>query len=225
MLAEVTGDNDAGYYSHVRDEIAQLLPERLERVLEIGCGRGDTLEWVRNLGRTRTTYGIELFSDSADAARAKVDCVICGDFEVIVLPEDFSGFDLILCLDVLEHFVDPWKAVRRIGELLAPGGSIITSIPNVRYFRVVMPLLLQGRWQYESSGILDRTHLRFFTRQTAIELMSSSGLIVDAVSSTGLERGRKTRYLNWATLGMFKSLFEYQYLIKVTNPGKRIGSP
>jgi 2-polyprenyl-3-methyl-5-hydroxy-6-metoxy-1,4-benzoquinol methylase len=216
MLAEITADDNGDYYSHIRGEIAQLLPAKVDRVLEIGCGAGDTLAWLKGLGTAQRTYGVELFSDSAEAARRKVDQVICGDFESLELPQDFSGFDVILCLDVLEHFVDPWKALRRIGELLAPGGSIITSIPNVRYFRVVLPLLLQGRWQYENSGILDRTHLRFFTKQTAIELMTSSGLTLDAVSSTGLEKGRKTRYLNWATLGLCKPLFEYQYLIKVS---------
>lgn len=219
MLAEITADDNGDYYSHIRGEIAQLLPATIGRVLEIGCGRGDTLAWLKSLGNTQSTYGIELFADSAEAARTKVDHVLCGDFEALTLPEDFSGFDVILCLDVLEHFVDPWKALARIDALLAPSGCIITSIPNVRYFRVVLPLLLQGRWQYENSGILDRTHLRFFTRQTAIELMTSSGLSLDAVSSTGLEKGRKTRYLNWATLGLCKPLFEYQYLIKVSNVG------
>lgn len=216
MVEEITADDNGDYYSHIRGEIALLLPGSMRRVLEIGCGSGDTLAWLQSSGNARTTYGIELFSESAEAARTKVDRVICGDFEALELPEDFSGFDVILCLDVLEHFVDPWKALRRIGALLAPGGCIITSIPNVRYFRVVLPLLLYGRWQYENSGILDRTHLRFFTKQTAIELMTSSGLTLDALSSTGLEKGRKTRYLNWATLGLCKPLFEYQYLIKVS---------
>lgn len=219
MLAEMTAGDNSDYYSHIRGEISQLLPADIGRVLEIGCGRGDTLAWLKSLGKTQSTYGIELFADSADAARSKVDHVLCGDFETLPLPESFSGFDVILCLDVLEHFVDPWKALARIGNLLAPGGSIITSIPNVRYFRVVLPLLLQGRWQYEGSGILDRTHLRFFTRQTAIELMTSSGLTLEAVSSTGLEKGRKARYLNWATLGLCRPLFEYQYLIKVRSTG------
>lgn len=225
MLAEMTVGDNSDYYSHIRGEIAQLLPADIGRVLEIGCGRGNTLVWLKNLGNTHSTYGIELSADSAEEARSKVDHVLCGDFEALSLPEGFGGFNVILCLDVLEHFVDPWKALARIGNLLAPGGSIITSIPNVRYFRVVLPLLLQGRWQYESSGILDRTHLRFFTRQTAIELMTSSGLILETVSSTGLEKGRKTRYLNWATLGLCRPLFEYQYLIKVRSAGSGVNGP
>lgn len=127
MLAEMTAGDNSDYYSHIRGEISQLLPADIGRVLEIGCGRGDTLAWLKSLGKTQSTYGIELFADSADAARSKVDHVLCGDFETLPLPESFSGFDVILCLDVLEHFVDPWKALARIGNLLAPGGASLRA--------------------------------------------------------------------------------------------------
>lgn len=203
------------YYSHIRDEIAQLLPNHVDRVLEIGCGRGETLAWIKSGKGAQLTCGVELCIDSAIAAEQKLDHVVTGNFEQIELPPEMKDFDVILCLDVLEHFVDPWKAVQRLDALLRPGGVLIASIPNVRYFRVVLALLLQGRWDYQDSGILDRTHLRFFTRRSALELLQSSGLRLVAVSSTGLEKGRKARYLNLLTLSLLRPLFEFQYLIKV----------
>lgn len=207
------------YYSHVREEISQLLPSRVGRILEIGCGRGETLAWIKRTKGTSFACGIELSPDSSDAAKSKLDRVVAGNFEEIELPDEFESFDVVLCLDVLEHLVDPWRAVQRIEGLLAAGGILIASIPNVRYFRVVLPLVMKGLWEYQSSGILDRTHLRFFTKRSAIELMQSSGMHLEALQATGLERGRKTRYLNMATFSLFKPFFEYQYLIKVRKAG------
>lgn len=209
----VADNND--YYSHVRAEIGQLLPRKVDRVLEIGCGSGETLAWIKSSKGVQHACGVELFEASAATAATKLDQVVTGNFESMELPPDMRDFDAILCLDVLEHFVDPWTAVRRLDALLRPGGVLIASIPNVRYFRVVLDLLLRGRWDYQDSGILDRTHLRFFTRRTALELMQCSGLRLEAISSTGLEAGRNARYLHFMTLTLMRPLFEYQYLIKV----------
>lgn len=217
MRAQIIHDGkDEGYYSHIRDEIEHLFPLRVDRVLEIGCGSGETLAWIKRTKDASFACGIELSHDSAEVAKGKLDRIVAGNFEEIDLPGDFSSFDVVLCLDVLEHFVDPWQAVRRIDGLLSAGGVLIASIPNVRYFGVVLPLLLQGRWDYQSAGILDRTHLRFFTKRSAIDLMQTSGMSLEALSATGLEKGRKARYLNIATFSLFKPFFEFQYLIKVS---------
>jgi 2-polyprenyl-3-methyl-5-hydroxy-6-metoxy-1,4-benzoquinol methylase len=211
----MAGKNSQNYYSHVRDEIAELLPDHVDRILEIGCGCGETLAWIKRSKGAQFVCGVELSSDSAVVAEQKLDCVATGNFEAIELPSEFGNFDVILCLDVLEHFVDPWKSIQRLDGMLRPGGVLIASIPNVRYFRVVLGLLFQGRWDYQDSGILDRTHLRFFTRSTALELLQSSGLQLEAISSTGLEKGRKMRYLDIMTFSLLRPLFEFQYLIKV----------
>ncbi|CAH1906345.1 conserved hypothetical protein [Candidatus Nitrotoga sp. HW29] len=206
---------DRDYYSHVRQEIGQLLPGHVCRMLEIGCGRGDTAAWVKQSHNPSWVCGIELDPCAAVAAAQKLDHVITGNFEALDFPDDFHSFDLILCLDVLEHLVDPWQAVRRIHKLLAPGGVMVTSIPNIRYFKVVWSLLAKGQWNYEDDGILDRTHLRFFTRSSALELVQCSGLQLEVVSATGMEPGRKARYLNRLTLSLLKPFFEYQYVIRV----------
>lgn len=210
--------DDSQYYAHVRREIEPLLPFRIGRMLEIGCGRGETAAWIRNGREISQTFGVEIDADAAVHAADKLDEVIPGNFEALELPAHYQDFDLILCLDVLEHLIDPWRAIQRIYEMLAPGGTLITSIPNVRYFRVVWSLVAHGRWEYENSGILDRTHLRFFTRHSAVELMRSGGLEVETVLATGLETGRKTRYLNALTLSLLRPFFEYQYLIKAQKP-------
>jgi len=91
---------------------------------------------------------------------------------------------------------------------------MICSIPNVRNYSVIFPLILLGRWRYTEFGILDRTHLRFFTKESAIALVECSGLVVDVVRSTGMVKWNKVAIANLLTLNVFKPLFEYQYLIR-----------
>lgn len=205
------------YFGITRKEIVSLLPERVDRVFEIGCGEGNTLSWLKAIKGCQWIGGIELCPASAGIAKAKLDVVYQGDIEKSNLPLEDGSIDLILCLDVLEHLVDPWTTLSRVHKLLKPGGYVISSIPNVRHYSALAPLLIKGVWEYQASGILDKTHLRFFTRHSAVGLMQSSGLLVDIVESTGLERGRKVRYLNAASMHIFKSFFEYQYLIRAKN--------
>jgi SAM-dependent methyltransferase len=215
-LALAYRDKEAGYFGGVRMDILPLLPaaSHTARVLEIGCGSGQTLEFLKETGRCAWAAGVELVHDVAASARTRADVVFEGNIEAIELPIPPASLDLILCLDVLEHLIDPWGVIHKLDALLKPGGAIIGSIPNVRHIDVILPLILSGRWRYTDSGLLDRTHLRFFTRQSAIALMECSGLRVDAIESTGLVPGSKRCLFNALTLSLFKSFFEVQYLIR-----------
>lgn len=202
------------YFDLVRHEILPLLPDHCDRIFELGCGSANTLSYLKSTGRCNWAGGMELFHEAAAAGRSKVDLVLEGNIETAELPLEENSLDVILCLDVLEHLVDPWAVVHRLHKLLRPGGMLVCSIPNIRYYRVSFALLLYGRWRYTPSGILDKTHLRFFTRQSAIDLVACSGLTVDRVQTTGLEPGRRERLYNRATLGLFKPFFDWQYLVR-----------
>ncbi len=101
-----------------------------------------------------------------------------------LFPDDIGDgelFDCVVFNDVLEHTADPWAVLRKTRALLTPDAAIVVSIPNVRHVSVLVPLIAGGRWDYEDWGILDRTHLRFFTRATAVELLQSTGYTVKRV--------------------------------------------
>ena len=215
-MSEDAAYSDKGdvYFAHVRREIELLLPDKISRVMEIGCGAGDTLNYLKQTGRCDWVCGVELESGAAAQAREKLDMFIEGNIEHQNLPMAPESLDVILCLDVLEHLVDPWNVIHKLDKLLKPGGSIIASIPNVRHFHVSLPLLFRGKWQYVDAGLLDKTHLRFFVHDSAVELMECSGLRVDMVRTKGLEKGSKAWLVNMATLSLFRPLFEYQYLIR-----------
>jgi 2-polyprenyl-3-methyl-5-hydroxy-6-metoxy-1,4-benzoquinol methylase len=154
-----------------------------------------------------------LFPEAAQIARGRLDEVYEGNIEQIDLPIAPGSLDVVLCLDVFEHLIDPWTTASRLARLLKRGGALIASIPNVRHFRVVMPLLLRGRWDYAEFGLMDRTHLRFFTEHSASQLVRQAGLRVDAVRKSGLESKRKRAALALSA-GLLEPLLVFQYLIR-----------
>src|SRR5205823_11437290 len=146
------------------------------RVLDVGCSTGYLA--ARLVERGCTVVGFE--RDPASALAAKGHCaeVVVGDIES---EEDRqrlpTGFDFVLFGDVLEHLVDPWATLRFARGLLAPGGVAVVSLPNVAAWPVRLALLA-GRFEYADFGLLDRTHLRFFTRASAHELVERAGFTI-----------------------------------------------
>jgi 2-polyprenyl-3-methyl-5-hydroxy-6-metoxy-1,4-benzoquinol methylase len=214
MTPTTYGDKPGVYFDQARREIEPLLPARSARVLEVGCGTGATLQWLQQQGRCGRTVGIEIFESAAAVARGRVDEVHVGNAENLAAGLfEHASFDLVLCLDVLEHMQDPWAFVQQVHGLLKPGGTLIASIPNVRHVRVVLPLLLAGRWRYEESGILDATHLRFFTRASALALVSPPGMKVTQCLARLPPVMSKSGVANLLTLTLLRDLFTMGYLI------------
>ena len=211
-----------GYFDRARREVLPHLPARCARLLELGCGTGATVEAVRAARAVAWAGGVELDPEAAEQARAQLDRVWEADVERTAFEAEIApgSLDLVLCLDILEHLVEPWDVVRRLGPLLAPGGRLIVSVPNVRHWRFVWRLLVHGDFHYREAGILDRTHLRFFTRETAAELATSGGLRLVHRGSATCYRPRDVRgLLIRASGGRMESLLAKQFLIVAERAG------
>lgn len=153
------------------------------RVLDVGCGFATTSARIQQLGNEVT--GIESSMEACAVARQRISRVIEADLQSASLSETF---DVILFADVLEHLAWPVGVLERYLQWLSPGGSVIISLPNVGLWSVRFAHLL-GQWNYEETGVLDRTHLRFFTRRTARRLIAEAGLtIVKTTYNPGLLR-------------------------------------
>jgi 2-polyprenyl-3-methyl-5-hydroxy-6-metoxy-1,4-benzoquinol methylase len=215
VIEHFYSSKERAYFSHARSEIFPLLPRNFSKIFEIGCGGGATLRALQQHHALSFVGGIDIDRQSIEDLRPHIDLALLGNIEQMQLPKEVNNIDVMLCLDILEHLVDPWSVVKQLHGRLSKNGVIIASIPNVRYLRTSLPLLLEGKWELEDAGILDRSHLRFFVKDTAIQLMTCSGLQLQHVEPTGLERGRKARLLNLLTLGAFENLMAYQYLIRV----------
>jgi 2-polyprenyl-3-methyl-5-hydroxy-6-metoxy-1,4-benzoquinol methylase len=220
MLLQDDGYKNKGceYFNNVRLDIVSLLPPHVDRIFEVGCGEGNTLSYLKAIGACNWCGGIELFHSAAQHARAKLDLLLEGSVEELTMMIDNDSMDVILCLDVLEHLRDPWQVIFELSAKIKPGGLLICSIPNVRHFSVLLPLLLFGRWRYKNHGILDSTHLRFFTKESAIELVEYSGCRIEKILATDLDVWSKAKVANFISLGFFRRMFELQYLIKAKKP-------
>jgi 2-polyprenyl-3-methyl-5-hydroxy-6-metoxy-1,4-benzoquinol methylase len=143
-------------------------------VLDVGCGFATTSQKIREAGNR--VVGIESSPEAVRVARTRIDHVIEGDLQnEVVLRGIADRFDAIVFADVLEHLAWPVATLKAYLPLLKPGGSVIVSLPNVGLWSVRLALMM-GRFQYDDSGVLDRTHLRFFTRRSAVQMLRAAGV-------------------------------------------------
>jgi SAM-dependent methyltransferase len=159
------------YYGEVREDILPLLDTECREVLEIGCGRGATGDFLQRRLGCRVT-GVELNPVVARAATDRLHRVVVGD----ALEVDPGGpFDAVVACELFEHLVDSEEFLQRLQTWLRPGGRAVLSVPNVGHHAIVEDLMA-GRWDYLPVGLLCSTHYRFFTRRTLEDTLRAAGL-------------------------------------------------
>ena len=163
-----------------RPEMLAFVPPAARTVLDVGCGPGGFGQSLRNDDASGELWAVEVDEEVAAGAARFYDRLLVGAF-----PDALAGagktFDCVVFNDVLEHTVDPWAVLRSTVPILAPGGVVVASIPNVRNVSVVLDLVIRGNWTYRDLGILDRTHLRFFTSRSIRALFADSGFGVETI--------------------------------------------
>ena len=199
----------SNYYGTLRPAFADLFPSKVGNVLDVGCGRGEYLRMCRERGASRLV-GVELRSDTAALLRAEsyVSEVVVGGIDDLSAEPYRAAFDLIVAGFVLEHVPNPWHTLSKLKTMLSEGGHILVSLPNVRFWRVSAGLLFRGQWTYEREGVLDWTHLRFFSHKTMLGLFRDTGLLVEATTS---EFSSRAQSLDRLTLGSMRELLAYGY--------------
>ncbi len=215
--ARLYEEKERGYYAAARLELLRLLPSGGGlRLLELGAGDGATLRAAKEMGLASHTVGIDLAEPEGGAPG--VDRFIHGNFEALDLDLPAGGFDAVLCADVLEHLVDPWRAVARLADYLRPGGFFLSSIPNIRNHRALRAIVLQGDFRYAPAGLLDRSHLRFFCRRNVRELFEGAGLVVERMEETMGAYGLRHKALDRLTFGRLHDFFVFQFLTRARKP-------
>jgi 2-polyprenyl-3-methyl-5-hydroxy-6-metoxy-1,4-benzoquinol methylase len=152
-------------------------------VLDVGCAEGDVARRLQELGNR--VSGLDRDEEAAEKARVDLENVIVADLDTSSLRDHFdaASFDVVLLADVLEHLKEPSRALRDATTLLRDGGRLVLSVPNVAHGSLRLALLL-GRWDYTETGLLDSTHLHFFTRTSLLQLVEGAGLTVDELRAT-----------------------------------------
>ena len=201
-----------------RDDLLLLVPLHVKNVLDVGCGSGILGAKLRKKGIE--VVGIEKDEQAYAQARGKINKAILADVEELDLSYPVGYFDCILFADILEHLRDPVSILMKYGKYLNDKGFVIASIPNVRYYKIILRLLFGGTWDYVDKGILDVTHIRFFTLVNMKELFIKAGYSVLCMQRN-LVASRGFRLLNFILFNSLKDFLTYQYYFKLRKASDR----
>lgn len=171
----LAGNKLEHYFHNLRPEVIDLVPQSVMRILEVGCAAGETGGALKRQNPAREVVGVEYSDKAAQQAAKLLDRVFVGDSERLELPYPEGYFDCIIYSDVLEHLRDPDALLKRHKLLLAPDGMMVMSIPNLQHVSVLNQLM-EGRFTYRDEGLLDRTHIHFFTLHEIQEMLKRCGL-------------------------------------------------
>lgn len=201
------------YFDHLRPQMRAFVPASARTILDVGCGAGAFASGLREErrrdGRELEIWGLERDPAAAAAAGAVLDHVLPGPAEDLVDRLPAAHFDCICCNDVLEHFAWPDRVLHDLRRVLKPGGVVVASLPNVRFFGNVWDLVVHGAWSYTDEGILDRTHLRFYTRASMADLFAAGGYRLLRQEGINPTHGWRFRVVNAISFGRWR---EMQYL-------------
>ncbi|MGD0348727.1 MAG: class I SAM-dependent methyltransferase [Verrucomicrobiota bacterium] len=180
MLNQAHISNQDTYYNRERPSIVGLVRTAPNVVLDLGYGAGAVGRRLLQEGKASIVVGVELFAAAAQEA---------------------AHFDYVLCGDILEHLKDPYSVVKKIHGWLKDDGRLVCSLPNVRHWKVLAELAFHGAWDYQDAGVMERTHLRFFTRRSCFNMLRGAGFEVEQWRM--LIAGRGYLLLNGVTFGLF----------------------
>jgi glycosyltransferase involved in cell wall biosynthesis/SAM-dependent methyltransferase len=217
------------YYQHVRRELFPFVPMKTRRLLDIGCGAGAVASTLKRERGLDFVAGVEIVEEAYLRAKEVLDAAYLANIEETDLPFAPASFDCIICADVLEHLVEPEVALGKLGELLTEEGVVVISLPNAR-FHDTLAMVSQGYWTYVPEGIMDSTHLRWFTRKNIPAFVKGAGLellhyqplsILDSdrlpiSASQEVRTGKLT--LTGVTEEDYEELRTYQHLVVVGKP-------
>jgi 2-polyprenyl-3-methyl-5-hydroxy-6-metoxy-1,4-benzoquinol methylase len=190
----MTTSDIADYYVAERPEFATFIGASgaFAAAIDIGCAGGKLGAELLQRGVARRCDGIEPFAAAASVAATQLTRVWQGSLEAVADEVGWPDYALIVMADVLEHLIDPWSTLRLLHARTSPGCRLALSVPNVRHYKVLLPLLCKGEFRYQEQGIMDRTHLHFFTRASLIETLADCGWKMQRYGTH-----MKSRYRRW----------------------------
>lgn len=203
---------DLNYSSYIRGDLVEMLPIIKGNILEVGCGTGATLEYLKARGASYVV-GIDINVNSIEmAAKRGLDLTLTADIEKDELSFKEKEFDVIILADVLEHLYNPWETLKKLSPFLKDNGYVLLSLPNIKHYTILRRLIFHDEWKYTDAGILDNSHIRFFTFKEIKGLLDFAGFRIVRVEYNNAA-GRKIKLLNKLLFGLLDSYLVVQYFI------------
>lgn len=205
-----------GYYNNYRLEMLDYLPEDVKTVIDIGCGDGSFGSLIKEKTDAEV-WGIEYRKEEADKADKVLDKLFSGPCEDLIddLPENY--FDVIYFNDILEHLEDPYDVLRWVKSKLKKEGVVISSIPNIRHYKAILNLIFNKEWKYEAQGVMDKTHLRFFTGKSIKRMYEEQGYKI--ITHEGINKTSSIRPILFNIPFLFTQM-DIRYMQYATVAGK-----
>jgi methionine biosynthesis protein MetW len=171
-------------YTSPRADVFEMVPVTAAAILDVGCSNGALGASLRAAKPGRSVMGVERDPELFAEAVPKLDRVVQADLDTFDWASAFAGtaFDCIIFADVLEHLVDPGRQLKEAQNHLRSGGCVVISLPNIRHVTSFCSIFLKGTFPRRDRGIFDRTHLRWFTRQDARDLVREAGMEIEEFS-------------------------------------------
>lgn len=196
------------YYAHQRQELLPYIPAGIKKALDIGCGDGAFGSLLKQ-HTNGEVWGIEPSKVAAKLAAPKLDKVINGLFSQDLPELAGQKFDVIFFNDVLEHLVNPDEILTQCHSLLNKNGYIIASIPNIRWYPVILSLLRYKDFEYQNSGVMDKTHMRFFTAKSMVRMFEDAGYKVLKIE--GINKDKFFKVFNIINFLLFNTQEDMKY--------------
>lgn len=200
------------YFNEYRDDLISYFPKNAKSVLDVGCSSGEFGHKLKNKYKDVFICGIEPNEEAAKSAKKKLDHVICSTFDDGVKEFENKIFDCICFNDVLEHLLNPSDVLQKCKSLLNPNGVIMASIPNVLFFPVMYNLIYREDWKYEKSGVLDDTHLKFFTPKSMVRLFETNGYRIIKIEGINAKIHSSYKLYKLLNFILFNKLRNWKYM-------------
>jgi len=215
FIGSLISKSNSDYFDGIRNEVLPYIPSQAKVFLDVGCAHGKFGAMLKKRDPQSEVWGAEISFKAAAIARQFLDKVIVGDIMqcVNLLPNNF--FDCVVCNDSLEHMADPFLLLERIKTKLSRKGVIVSSVPNVRYYRNLQNLLFKKQWRYEHAGVLDRTHLRFFTEKSIRDMYEGLGYKIEVHEGINSTRKKNIHLLVLLSLGWLEDIRFQQFVTRV----------
>jgi len=204
--------SDTKYFAHQRTEMIPFIPTGITAALDVGCASGVFGEMVKSNFNCEV-WGVEPNKPAAAEASLKLDRVF-NDLFTDQLDMGGKKFDVVFFNDVLEHLVDPAGALAIAKGHLKETGCIVSSIPNILHFETLYKIVKSRDWKYEESGVMDKTHLRFFTKKSIVRMFEESGFRVDVIQGINPYFFRFIYYLNKFTGNRYDEFKYPQFAVR-----------
>jgi 2-polyprenyl-3-methyl-5-hydroxy-6-metoxy-1,4-benzoquinol methylase len=200
------------YFTHDRPELLPLIPNDTKALLDVGCGAGTFGKNVKKILGC-VVWGIEPVREPALEAQKVLDKVVIGLFDE-ALPQITGKFDAVCFNDVLEHMPDPWDALHKTKNLLNQNGVVIASMPNILHYQEFLDILFKKDWKYKEAGIMDKTHLRFFTKKSIVRMFEDCGYSILEIKGLDPTPSKKMTLISFLTFGYLSEMRYPQFAIK-----------